>query len=59
MFDLLQSRNENANTKYYYSFKRWEQLIVKEGGKYIPASPIHVALYLTYLLEKGSSSSIV
>lgn len=56
---LLQSRSENTNKKYYYSFKRWEQFIVKEGGKSIPASPIHVALYLTYLLDKGSSSSVV
>lgn len=59
VFYLLQSRSENTNTKYYYSFKRWEQFIVKEGGKSIPASPIHVALYLTYLLDKGSSSSVV
>ncbi|XP_063421738.1 uncharacterized protein LOC134706597 isoform X1 [Mytilus trossulus] len=56
---LLHSHSSNTNSKYFYSFKRWEQFISKEGGKSIPASPIHVALYLTHLLDKGSSKSVV
>ncbi|VDI71133.1 Hypothetical predicted protein [Mytilus galloprovincialis] len=55
----LHSHSSNTNSKYFYSFKRWEQFISKEGGKSIPASPIHVALYLTHLLDKGSSKSVV
>ena len=56
---LLHSHSSNTNSKYFYSFKRWEQFISKEGGKYVPASPIHVALYLTHLLDKGASQSVV
>lgn len=56
---LLQSRSENTNSKYFNAFKRWEQFITTEGGTSVPATPIHVALYLTHLLDNGSSFSVI
>ena len=57
---LLESRSVNTNQKYFYAFKKWEKFITMEGGgKAIPATPIHVALYLTDLLDKGSSYSVI
>ena len=56
---LLKSRSENTNSKYVSAFKRWERFITLEGGKAVPATPIHVALYLTYLLDNGSSCSVI
>jgi hypothetical protein len=37
----------------------WERFITLEKGKAVPATPIHVALYLTYLLDNGSSCSVI
>ena len=56
---LLKSPSENTNSKYFSAFKRWERFITLEGGKAVPATPIHVALYLTYLLDNGSSCSVI
>lgn len=56
---LLKSRSENTNSKYFSAFKRWERFITLEKGKAVPATPIHVALYLTYLLDNGSSCSVI
>jgi hypothetical protein len=51
---LLKSRS-----KYFSAFKRWELFITLKKGKAVPATPIHVALYLTYLLDNGSSCSVI
>ena len=56
---LLKSPSENTNSKYFSAFKRWERFITLEKGKAVPATPIHVALYLTYLLDNGSSCSVM
>ena len=56
---LLRSRSDSTVSKYFYSFKRWEKFIVSKGGCALPASPIHVALYLTDLLDSGSSDSVI
>lgn len=56
---LLQSRSDNTNNKYFYAYKRWERFILKQGGLSLPAKPIHVALYLTKLIDTGSSYSVV
>ena len=56
---LLQSRSDNTNNKYFYAFKRWEKFILKEGGQSLPAIPIHVALYMTHLMNTGSSYSVI
>ena len=56
---LLRSRSDSMVSKYFYSTKRWEKFIVSKGGYALPASPIHVALYLTDLLDGGISDSAV
>ena len=49
------SKSENTNKSYFNAFKRWETFITAQGHSALPASPIHVALYLTHLLQTGSS----
>jgi integrase len=51
----LNSKNDNTIKSYLYAFKRWEQFISLHGHCAIPAQPAHVALYLTSLLNNGSS----
>ena len=47
---LVQSRSDGTTNNYYTTFKRWENFITAEGGRAIPADPIHVA-YLTNLID--------
>ncbi|MEW8548151.1 MAG: tyrosine-type recombinase/integrase [Candidatus Thiodiazotropha sp.] len=56
---MLKSRSDSTVSKYFYSFKRWEKFIVSKGGCALPANPIHVALYLTELLDSGNSDSVI
>lgn len=56
---LLKSKSDNTVSKYFYSFKRWEKFILTKGGCALPANPIHVALYITELLDSGKSESVV
>lgn len=52
---LLSSKSDNTNTNYFNAFNRWKTFINSQGHGALPASAIHVALYLTHLLENGSS----
>jgi len=52
---LLESKSDNTTKSYFYGFRRWEQFITKQGYPSLPAQPVHVALYLTYLLDQGST----
>lgn len=56
---LVQSRSDGTISNYYTTFKRWENFISAEGGRAIPAEPIHVALYLTHLIDEGKSPSVI
>ena len=56
---LVQSRSDGTTNNYYTTFKRWENFITAEGGRAIPAEPIHVALYLTNLIDEGKSPSVI
>jgi integrase len=56
---LVMSRSDSTNVKYLSYFKKWEQFITSKGGSAIPASPIHLALNLTELIDKSASSSII
>ena len=56
---LVESRSNGTTSKYCSSFKRWKAFISAEGGTAIPAEPIHVALYLTSLIDEGKSSSVI
>ena len=52
---ILSSKSDNTNRSYFNSFQRWENFIKPQGHSALPANPIHVALYLTHLLENGAS----
>ena len=52
---LVTSRSDNTNVKYFSYFKKWENFIKIQEGCALPASPIHVALYLTDLMDKHYS----
>ncbi|XP_062611724.1 uncharacterized protein LOC134273549 [Saccostrea cucullata] len=52
---ILSSKSNNTNKSYFNAFKRWENFIKVQGHSALPASPMHVALYLTHLLQNGSS----
>lgn len=56
---LVLSRSDNTYKKYHGYFKRWETFITSHGHSALPASPIHVALYLNHLLENNSSFAVV
>ncbi|XP_033732588.1 uncharacterized protein LOC117322003 [Pecten maximus] len=56
---ILLSKSENTNCKYYGAFKRWETFISSHGFPALPASPVHVALYMNNLLDKGSTYSVL
>jgi hypothetical protein len=56
---LLHARSDSTNTKYFF-------FIVSENGKNLllnnislPASPMHVALYIVHLLDSGSTYTSV
>ena len=60
MADLLVlSKSSSTNIKYLSYFKKWEQFITSNGGSAMPASPIHVALFLTDLIDKKASYSVI
>lgn len=56
---LVNSRSDNTAKSYYYSFKRWEAFIQKHGFQAIPAQPVHIALYITHLLDLGATCSTI
>ena len=56
---IIKSKSDKTVSKYFYSFKRWEQFIVSKGGTALPASPIHIALYLTDLLDWNKSENVL
>ena len=52
---LLQSKSDNTVKSYYSAFKRWHDFISAKSHCALPAQPIHVALYITHLLDTGNS----
>ncbi|KAJ8305107.1 hypothetical protein KUTeg_017344 [Tegillarca granosa] len=56
---LLSSRSDNTVLKYFNGFKRWERFANSYKLCAFPAQPIHIALYLTSLLDQGSSDSVI
>lgn len=53
------SKSDNTNVKYHSYFKKWEQFIMPKGGSALPASPIYVALYVTDLIDRRLSASVI
>ncbi|XP_070543970.1 uncharacterized protein [Ptychodera flava] len=56
---LIASRSDNTVKKYYSYFKRWDQFIRNKGEISLPGNPVHVALFVTYLLEQNCSPGVI
>ncbi|VDI83308.1 Hypothetical predicted protein [Mytilus galloprovincialis] len=56
---IVESKAENTSKKYFYGFKRWKTFINEHNMSELPAKPVHVALYLTYLIDKHCSPSVL
>ena len=56
---IVNSGSENAAKTYFNSFKRWEAFISIHCFKSLPALPVHIAVYLTHLLDTGATSMII
>ena len=53
---LLDSKSTNTNKSYFSSFNRWSVFIKKHGYNNLPADPIHIALYITHLIDRQMCS---
>ncbi|KAK3093741.1 hypothetical protein FSP39_019543 [Pinctada imbricata] len=51
--------SENTCKSYSNGFKKWQRFISAQGHSALPAHPVHIALYLTHLLDSGASSNTV
>lgn len=56
---LLDARSDSTVKKYFYGFKKWDKFITDYNFVSLPASPVHVALYLTHLLDSGFKFSSI
>ncbi|VDI17276.1 Hypothetical predicted protein [Mytilus galloprovincialis] len=56
---LLDSRRDSTVRKYNYAFKKWKTFSHEHNLTYLPASPIHVSLYLVHLLDSGATYSTI
>lgn len=56
---IYHSRAENTNKKYYNSFKHFNEFCQSKGFCSKPANSIHVAMYITELLDKKVSYSVI
>ena len=56
---LVKSRADSTTAKYSATFKRFEKFCIENSYKHSPANPIHVAVYLTNLLDKKVSYGVI
>lgn len=56
---VISSKADNTNKKYYSHFNRFKTYCISKGYPYKPAEPIHVAVYLTHLLDSHASSHVI
>ena len=56
---LMTSKSDNTTKKYFAYFQKWKSFVAELGHSSLPAHPVHIALYLTSLLDKGASFSIL
>ena len=55
---VLSARAPSTTSTYHREFKRWKDFAVSNlKGNYLPANPIHVAVYLQHVLESTKSCS--
>jgi hypothetical protein len=56
---IINSRIDNTAKSYYYSFNRWSTFAKKHSFDVLPAQPVHMALFITHLLDSGAGQAIV
>ena len=57
---VLSARAPSTTSTYHRAFKRWKDFAVSNlKGNYLPANPIHVAVYLQHVLESTKACSSV
>ena len=56
---LTTSRSDNTCKSYTNGFKKWQRFITAQGHPALPAHPVHVALYITHLLNNNATANIV
>ena len=48
-------KTDKTNKAYFSAFQRWKRFIEEHGHCALPAIPVHIALYITHLIEQGST----
>lgn len=56
---IVDSKSENTSKKYFYSFNRWKKFAHEHNLSDLPAEPVHIALYITKLIDEHCSPSVV
>lgn len=56
---LMDSKAGSTNKKYFDHYKRFKSYCISKGFPYQPASSIHVAIYLTHLLDSKVSFHVM
>ena len=56
---LISSTRDGTTKSYMHSFNRWRKFSLQHGHSDIPAQRVHIALYITHLLDIGASYSTV
>ena len=56
---IPQSKSDGTVKKYNSFFKKWRVYRDKNSYETMPAQPIHITLYLTELLDKGATYSVI
>lgn len=56
---LVNSKSDSTVRKYYIYFQKWQSFCKENSFDPMPAQPIHVAIYVTRLLDLQSSYSVI
>ena len=56
---MLCSKADNTNKKYFAHFNRFKSFCDSKGFPCKPADPIHVAIYMTHLLDMKASFHVI
>ena len=57
---LMESKSQNTSISYFRGFNKWRQSAHSNGlgsGDILPARALHVALYLTSIIQNANSPS--
>lgn len=56
---LLASKANSTTRKYYYGFLGYKRFALQKGFFTLPTQSMHVAIYLTDMMSKGTSPSVL